>query len=308
LTPRHEGVVEPGDVAVEARFTNDGDEPVSLNLRQAAHPALVLEIRDEAGQPVLLPPPSAPEPDELLAMEEIEPRQELTVLYAGFLDRDAPTGTYRVRYFSVHSQLGGSPERPLTSEWALVTVRQSQTFRGESFTEGLRREVDEPRNETISNAPPGAEAWNGDYAWRSRFLVETSESGGVQVVVRIRLNGSLYPQQAAAWQRTLQEAWCNRHGFDICPTIEFVTAGEHYVVTVGANTANMNLWGANDTRSVRHELGHMLGNLDEYFTVNGVDYGSGWQPQGNIMNNPDNYPEPQHYDTIRRNLAGLHVG
>ena len=34
----------------------------------------------------------------------------------------------------------------------------------------------------------------------------------------------------------------------------------------------------------------MLGNKEEYFTVDGVDYGPGRQPGGNIMNSPANPP------------------
>ena len=34
----------------------------------------------------------------------------------------------------------------------------------------------------------------------------------------------------------------------------------------------------------------MLGALDEYFTVNGVDWGPGRQATGAIMNNPANPP------------------
>jgi hypothetical protein len=49
----------------------------------------------------------------------------------------------------------------------------------------------------------------------------------------------------------------------------------------------------------------MLGALDEYFTVNGVDYGAGRQPGGNIMNNPANAPVAHHYDLIRAAAADL---
>jgi len=87
--------------------------------------------------------------------------------------------------------------------------------------------------------------------------------------------------------------------------IQFVTSGEHQVVNVGASTTNMGNWGATDTTDVRHEFGHMLGALDEYFTVNGVNYGPGGQATGNIMNNPANAAAAHHYELIRAAASDL---
>ena len=46
-------------------------------------------------------------------------------------------------------------------------------------------------------------------------------------------------------------------------------------------------------------MGHMLGNLEEYFTVNGTAFGAPRQPTGNIMNNPANPPVAAHYNLVR---------
>jgi hypothetical protein len=67
----------------------------------------------------------------------------------------------------------------------------------------------------------------------------------------------------------------------------------------------MGNWGASDTVDVSHEFGHMLGALDEYFTVNGVDWGAARQPTGAIMNNPANPPAARHYDTVRQTAEAL---
>jgi hypothetical protein len=67
----------------------------------------------------------------------------------------------------------------------------------------------------------------------------------------------------------------------------------------------MGNWGASDTIDVSHEFGHMLGALDEYFTVNGVNWGPGRQATGAIMNNPANAPVPRNYDTIRQAAVTL---
>jgi hypothetical protein len=87
--------------------------------------------------------------------------------------------------------------------------------------------------------------------------------------------------------------------------LQFVTSGEHQVVNVGTSTTNMGNWGAGDTIDVSHEFGHMLGALDEYFTVNGTNWGPGRQPTGSIMNNPANLPAARHYETVRAAAASL---
>jgi hypothetical protein len=77
------------------------------------------------------------------------------------------------------------------------------------------------------------------------------------------------------------------------------------VVNVGGSTTNMGNWGANDTVDVGHEFGHMLGALDEYFTVDGVNWGAGRQPGGSIMNNPANNPATRHYNLVRDTVNTL---
>ena len=175
----------------------------------------------------------------------------------------------------------------------------------------LTREVDENRTETISNAPAGSEAWNGTYSWRARFHVRVDQpSCRVTVTLKVRLNGAITQAQRDAWESAIESAWTNRFklccscccctdGYTIHTDIQFVDSGEHQVVTVGDTTTNMGNWGRDDATDVGHEFGHMLGALDEYFTVNGVDYGAGRQPGGNIMNNPANDPVADHYDVVR---------
>ena len=65
-------------------------------------------------------------------------------------------------------------------------------------------------------------------------------------------------------------------------------------------TTNMGNWGATDTVDVTHEFGHMLGALEEYFTVNGIAWGAARQASGAIMNNPANPPVARHYDSSDR--------
>ncbi|MGH3024531.1 MAG: hypothetical protein ACRDNI_12810 [Gaiellaceae bacterium] len=181
----------------------------------------------------------------------------------------------------------------------------------------LTAEVDEQRTEIISNAPAGSEAWNGTYGWRARFHLAVDEARcRATVTVRIRLNGAITPAQQAAWETAIENAWnnrfklccrccCCRGGYAIVADVQFVGTGEHQVVNVGTATTNMGNWGAADTVDVRHEFGHMLGALDEYFTVNGVDHDGARRADGNIMNNPANDPVAHHYDVVRAGVQTL---
>lgn len=351
--------VLPGDLVIEATFTNANSEPAMLNLSQASHPSLVLEVQDSRGKELHLPPPSAPDEKELGPGEQIAPGQSVTIRYAGFLDRSAEPGSYRVRYASPYPALGGTQNDPLHSEWLEFSVRKpvevspqaeplktlktteevllARCFRlfdpfckfihwliclirrilGYRCNRMLTREVDEPCTETISNAPAGAEAWNGTYSWRARFHVRVDEANcRVTVTVRVRLNGNITQAQRNAWENAIENAWsnvfklcckccCCPNGYTIVTDIQFVNSGEHQVVTVGATTTNMGNWGRNDTTDVRHEFGHMLGALDEYFTVNGVNYGAGRQATGNIMNNPANNPAAHHYYVVDATVQAL---
>ena len=51
--------------------------------------------------------------------------------------------------------------------------------------------------------------------------------------------------------------------------------------------------------------GFMLGALEEYFTINGVNWGPGRQATGAIMNNPANPPVARNYDTNRQAAGAL---
>ena len=151
-------------------------------------------------------------------------------------------------------------------------------------------------------------------------LVRVEErSCRVNVMMRIRLVGTITPAQRSAWETAIRDAWSGRfkvcvdhqpccvNGLPMHVTAQFVTSGEHQVVNVGTTTTNMGNWGASDTVNVCHEAGHMLGALDEYFTVNGVDYGPGRQSDGAIMNNPANPPATRHFDLILQTVRGLLV-
>jgi hypothetical protein len=76
-------------------------------------------------------------------------------------------------------------------------------------------------------------------------------------------------------------------------------------------TISMTGWGTKDSVDVTHEFGHMLGNAEEYFTTNGVDYTHGGKQSGfrnpgaGVMNNPADAPFERHYNLIGQNAAEM---
>ena len=117
-----------GEFGFAVVFTNNGSEPTRLNVHQASHPALVLDVRDKNDREVLLPPPSAPDAEDLEEGNLINPGESISIDYLGFLDRSLAPGEYKVRYFGEFPALGGTKEDPLRSDWMTVTLRPERGF------------------------------------------------------------------------------------------------------------------------------------------------------------------------------------
>jgi hypothetical protein len=343
LRPLTREGVAPGDAEVEATVVNEGDRPEPFHEHQARHGSLVLQVEDPSGRRVLLPPPSPPDERDLRQAVPLAPRAAVTLRYSGFLDAARGGGRYRVRWFSEHEDLGGSPRLPLASDWIELDVAHRDIISDLRPSFGrlllrpfavvsawvtvlirrilvvlcravLQEEVNRFISETITNGTPST--WNGTYAWNARFLVRVDQpQQRVFVTIRVRLTG-ITASGAAAWVTTVQNAWSNRfkdcavlgcasNGYPILLALQYVTSGEHQTVSLApGRTANMGSWGLVDGDQA-HEAGHMLGNKEEYFTVDGVAYGPGRQPGANIMNNPDNPPVAAHYWLIQETADKL---
>jgi hypothetical protein len=345
LEPITRDRVAPGDVGVEATVVNEGAQPEPFHEHQARHGSLVLQVEDPSGRRVLLPPPPPPSERDLRRATALAAGASVTLRYVGFLDARREGGEYRVRWYSHHEELGGSIQAPLASDWVVIEVTRGGAARTEwkpsfgaliirafdSFSAWakllvqrilvwlcravLEREVDRPITETITNGTPSS--WNGTYGWNARFLVHLDQPQQ-RIVVTIRVRPvSASPSAVSGWVTTVENSWTNRfkdcavlgcasNGYPIFLALQLVTSGEHYAVSVapGSQTVNMTSWGLTDTDQ-GHEAGHMLGNKEEYFTVDGVAYGPGRQPGGNIMNNPANPPVAAHYWLIQETVDAL---
>ncbi len=187
-------------------------------------------------------------------------------------------------------------------------------------------------DQVMSGAQPPNTAWNGTTLLTANYtLVVSRDPCSIRVIVKIKINGAITDAQKDAWQSTIESKWNNRmtlycndpgcakacpDGYPVTCSPEWVTSGQDQTVTAQpGNTIDEGTWGVDDPAGVGHEFGHMLGNFDEYFIVNGknwIETVKGvvypWNsPNGSIMNNPDNDPAQRHYELIRKE-AGKAMG
>lgn len=204
---------------------------------------------------------------------------------------------------------------------------------------GLHRvplEVTTPVTETISNAPAAYSAWNGVFSWTSRFGILLNATARTLTVV-MRLYSTANAAVKTRWASAVERKWGGRFGLHVSGAtagapaecyrinvdVQWVnnSADAHYTITpstVGSTsggragvggTTGMTHWGTADRVDITHEFGHMLGNTEEYFTTNGVDFTRGGARRGfrdaggGVMNNPSGNPEPRHYELVRLNAA-----
>lgn len=166
---------------------------------------------------------------------------------------------------------------------------------------------------------PGGKLAGTEFAWDSKFDLDVV---GKTIVVTIKIKAAIAPELfRQVWARQVAEQWSNRFAvtyngetYPIIVRLQQVDVSEHYAVkaidsgSVYGNgsrghfgTQNMLEWGVHDVTNVSHEVGHMLGNPDEYGIIeaNGttVDYLA--NPSDTIMGKPANNPIAAHYGLIR---------
>jgi Domain of unknown function (DUF4157) len=197
--------------------------------------------------------------------------------------------------------------------------------------------IKETVTETISDAPAAYGKWNRLLTWDSKFHLTLDRNSG-NLIVSVRIYSSATAAQWAAWERAIVGKWSNRYkltvagataaaerSYPIIVDLQWATHPYEADYTVNPSTpdstsdgragvggtTDMTHWGMSDTTDVAHEFGHMLGNPEEYFTTNGVDYTRGGtrtgfrDVSGGIMNNPTEDPFTRHYELIRRHAAKL---
>jgi len=123
------------------------------------------------------------------------------------------------------------------------------------------------------------------YAWTAAYRIVEDSDCRLRVVVRIRLAPDPDVTQAqldavqTVWEQAIEQAWTDRFAillnrggcecreYDVTVDIQWVESGEHHLVQVhsGSGRADMANWFITSTGgTAAHEVGHMLGNPDEY--------------------------------------------
>jgi hypothetical protein len=164
-------------------------------------------------------------------------------------------------------------------------------------------EVSFPRNECI-------------YVWTAAYRIIEESDCRLSVVIRIRLLPDSDVTQAqlqaaqATWEPAIEQAWRDRFTIDrtrggcTCGTyrvstvdVQWVTSGEHHVVRVhsGNGRADMGNWFLTDSGgTAAHEVGHMLGNPDEYPDTNCP--GRTLSNDNSLMRSTTGQVRPRHYE------------
>jgi hypothetical protein len=115
IEPRY--AARPEELTARCELANDGDEVAVLNLAPFSSPSLALEIVDERGEAVHLPPPPVPGADVPLA--DLAPGQRYSADFTGFLPTWIPPGRYRARCRYVSGTSDGRwLEATVWSDWA----------------------------------------------------------------------------------------------------------------------------------------------------------------------------------------------
>ena len=104
------GAVRAEDAAAEGVLVNTGSEPVEVDLVELTSPSLALEIIDDTGRPVPMPPPPTPGRPELVV---VAPGGRRSIPFRAFVPASAPPGRYRVRLRSGDAR----------SNWVDLTIR-----------------------------------------------------------------------------------------------------------------------------------------------------------------------------------------
>jgi hypothetical protein len=94
LTRAAAGATRAEDTAAEGVLVNAGTEPVEVDLVELTSPSLALEVVDDGGRPVPMPPPPTPGRPEMVLLA---PSGRRSVAFRAFVPPSAPPGHYRVR-------------------------------------------------------------------------------------------------------------------------------------------------------------------------------------------------------------------
>ncbi|HEU4769265.1 MAG TPA: hypothetical protein VFS77_17995 [Pyrinomonadaceae bacterium] len=188
-------------------------------------------------------------------------------------------------------------------------------FQVAQLTQNVRLE----RSQTLVRDVAGGSLAGTTFGWSSNFDVDVIDH---KIIVTIKLKATLSSDLfERVWRRSVADKWNNKfmiqangERYPIEVNLEHVHTAEHYAIKVNAEervsgsgsrghfgTQSMTEWGLHDVFNVAHEVGHMLGNVDEYGVVrlsptDERDYLT--SPSRGIMGRPESDPLAHNYYLI----------
>lgn len=164
-----------------------------------------------------------------------------------------------------------------------------------------------------------------EYKWDSKFTIKiyNDEKEDPRISIYIYIATGAEEKVFKQWKQSVATAWNNRFAvksenktYPIFVRISKVSSEEkkkHYDVenikqekSIGKRglfgTESMTKWGESDPQDIPHEVGHMLGNKDEYGTVDGRDFSKTYNPLDpdthSIMHKGDEPPRINHFSLV----------
>nr|WP_321349289.1 RHS repeat-associated core domain-containing protein [uncultured Methanoregula sp.] len=184
--------------------------------------------------------------------------------------------------------------------------------------EVVEKVVYESVSQTFTDVPPGEQYRNGTFNWKSKFVIKF-DSEACKADIVLSLWTTVSADVWSLWSSAINQRWngqfklccpgkcCGAEGNGITMTIvpekkEGTTFNSAWYAMKSRNTTeNMTTWSTSDVTDIPHEVGHMLGNKDEYYTVDGVAYGTAGS--GTIMGSHLGAPQAKHYNMISKHLG-----
>ena len=181
-------------------------------------------------------------------------------------------------------------------------------------------EVNEGYTQKMSGAP--VVTWNNTFAQEAKYLIRLRVDNVIVIQVRLFADTNLNVKKS--WKDNIEEKWNDKaeikiNGKNYKISFEIIWTEKeksHHIIIVDKKTKKNSTsgnkgtesaisWSSKDIEDVTHEFGHLLGNKDEYYIVDGISYGPGRQAGKGIMNNPSENPKKNHFEKIRLNIAKM---